>query len=220
MEIIMIQGGSANIVMTRDREMLFFSHGGYLSLAKPHKSNSGDMISEINLTQFCCKISSQNLLLDFSAFVTISSWMVSLFSETFFLFNKFLGQKKCCFIFSVMRRYRTNASYSVSHCTMAKFQWEVRHSEFWTLPLILSASKYFRLISLSLYPHPNISDKFLCHFIFVEDKMNNQPYLFHSRKTKTKRRYGKWKWNYKSDIWPPCSIKKREVKYLLNNFSE
>ena len=62
------------------------------------------------------------------------------------------------------------------HCTMAKFQWEVRHSEFWTLPLILSASKYFRLISLSLYPHPNISDKFLCHFIFVEDKMNNRPY--------------------------------------------
>ena len=105
-------------------------------------------------------------------------------------------------------------------CTMAKFQWEVRHSEFWTLPLILSASKYFRLISLSLYPHPNISDKFLCHFIFVEDKMNNQPYLFHSRKTKTKRRYGKWKWNYKSDIWPPCIIKKIEVKYLLNNFSE
>ena len=62
------------------------------------------------------------------------------------------------------------------HCTIAKFQWEVRHSEFWTLPLILSASKYFRLISLSLYPHPNISDKFLCHFIFVEDKMNNRPY--------------------------------------------
>ena len=110
--------------------------------------------------------------------------------------------------------------YTRHQCTMAKFQWEVRHSEFWTLPLILSASKYFRLISLSLYPHPNISDKFLCHFIFVEDKMNNQPYLFHSRKTKTKRRYGKWKWNYKSDIWPPCSIKKREVKYLLNNFSE
>ena len=62
------------------------------------------------------------------------------------------------------------------HSTMAKFQWEVRHSEFWTLPLILSASKYFRLISLSFYPHPNISDKFLCHFIFVEDKMNNRPY--------------------------------------------
>ena len=31
-------------------------------------------------------------------------------------------------------------------------------------------------LCLSFYPHPNISDKFLCHFIFVEDKMNNRPY--------------------------------------------
>ena len=90
----MIQGGSANIVM-RQRNA-FFSHpihGGYLSLAKPHKSNSVDIISEINLTQFCCKISSQTLQLDFSAFVTISSGVVSLFSGTFFLFNKVVEQK-------------------------------------------------------------------------------------------------------------------------------
>ena len=44
-----------------------------------------------------------------------------------------------------------------------------------TLPLILSAYKYFRLISLSFYLHPNISDRFPFHFIFVEDKMNNRP---------------------------------------------
>ena len=78
-------------------------------------------------------------------------------------------------IFKVLS-YGTFRSLVYVQCTMAKFQWEVRHTEFWTLPLILSASKYFRLISLSLYPHPNISDKFLCHFIFVEDKMNNRPY--------------------------------------------
>ena len=135
-------------------------------------------------------------------------------------FTFWFSQKYPLFILHGACSLHCTCSMQYKQCTMAKFQWEVRHSEFWTLPLILSASKYFRLISLSLYPHPNISDKFLCHFIFVEDKMNNQPYLFHSRKTKTKRRYGKWKWNYKSDIWPPCSIKKREVKYLLNNFSE
>ena len=27
-------------------------------------------------------------------------------------------------------------------------------------------------LCLSFYPHPNISDKFPCHFIFVEDKTN------------------------------------------------
>ena len=99
-------------------------------------------------------------------------------------------------------------------------------------PLIISASKYFRQISLSFYicrgqnEQPAISQIYL-----LGDEMNSsktytlenfsiERHLFHSRKTKTKRRYGKWKWNYKSDIWPPCSIKKREVKYLLNNFSE
>ena len=77
MEIIMIQGGSANIVMTRDREMLFSLihpiHGGYLSLAKPHKSNSVDMISEINLTQFCCKLSSQTSIRNLALRATFSN---------------------------------------------------------------------------------------------------------------------------------------------------
>ena len=47
------------------------------------------------------------------------------------------------------------------------------NSDLPTLPLILSASKYFRFISLSFYLHPNISDRFPSHFIFVGDKMNN-----------------------------------------------
>ena len=34
------------------------------------------------------------------------------------------------------------------------------------LYLILSTSKYFRLIFLSFYLHPNISDMFPSHFIF------------------------------------------------------
>ena len=60
----------------------------------------------------------------------------------------------------------------VSHCTMAKFQWEVQHLhtiENFQLCLIFSASKYFRQIcklSLSFYPCPKIPDT------FVGDKMN------------------------------------------------
>ena len=42
--------------------------------------------------------------------------------------------------------------------------------------LILSAYKYFRWIYLSFYLHPNISDRFPFHFIFVEDKMNTWHY--------------------------------------------
>ena len=57
------------------------------------------------------------------------------------------------------------------------------HSDLPTLPLILSASKYFRLIfqlSLSFYPCPNIPDT------FVGDEMNSCQScsaLFHKRGT-------------------------------------
>ena len=87
------------------------------------------------------------------------------------------------------------------------------HSDLPTLPLILSASKYFRLIfqlSLSFYPCPNIPDT------FVGDEMNSCQScsaLFHKRGThfilKTNTTHRKWKWTEKSDIWPPCSIQKR-----------
>ena len=46
------------------------------------------------------------------------------------------------------------------------------HSNLPPQPLILSTSKYFRQISLSFYLHPNISDRFPSHFIFVGAKMN------------------------------------------------
>ena len=49
-----------------------------------------------------------------------------------------------CWNFPLWYRRWTNSQSHGDHCTMAKFQWEARHSEFWTLPLILSAPKYFR----------------------------------------------------------------------------
>ena len=57
---------------------------------------------------------------------------------------------------------------STLHCRLGP----MKDSVLLTLCLILSASKYFRLISLSFYPHQNISEIFPFHFISVGDKMN------------------------------------------------
>ena len=52
------------------------------------------------------------------------------------------------------------------HYCIGKGPLKVVSSDWSTLPLILSASKYFRQISISFYPHPNISYIFRSHFIF------------------------------------------------------
>ena len=58
------------------------------------------------------------------------------------------------------------------HCTIGWGPLKMSNLNLLILYLILSASKYFRLIFLSFYLHPNISDRFPSHFICVGDKMN------------------------------------------------
>ena len=61
-------------------------------------------------------------------------------------------------------------SMTSSHCTMRFRQWRIGIRVFGTFALILWPFKYFRQIYLSFYPHPNISDRFPSHFIFVGTK--------------------------------------------------
>ena len=41
--------------------------------------------------------------------------------------------------------------------------------------------------------------------------------LFHKR---SNRKHGKWKWTYKPDIWPPCSIQKKRWDICKTIFSD
>ncbi len=65
---------------------------------------------------------------------------------------------------------RRRPSTFSEHCTMCFRQWRIVIRVFGTFALILWPSKYFRQIYLSFYPHPNISDRFPSHFIFVGTK--------------------------------------------------
>ena len=67
---------------------------------------------------------------------------------------------------------RNSCDVLIPNCTvpMRFCQWRIVIWVFGTFALILWPSKYFRQIYLSFYPHPNISDRFPSHFIFVGTK--------------------------------------------------